>query len=233
LTPRTPFRRPLLIAAAVVIVGLAGGCQATFREDWSAMPKEKETRVDRVRYAHAVRFLPGSSRIEGAERDGLDDFLARLQLRAGDTVLVDGTDGTPLLDRRVETVQAYLVHRALRPRHAGEGLGVEAAGPDSVAVVVERHAVTLPACPDWSDRPGRTWNNTVSRNWGCATATNLGLMVAEPADLAVGRVPGPMDGEFAVQAIQRYRAGETRPLAPEDVGTIEKQQKSGDGGGGQ
>lgn len=230
MTPRTPILRPVLAALAVAaVLVLAGGCDTTFREDWSAMPKAKEARVDRVRYVHAVRFFPESARLEGLERDRLDDFLARLQTGPGDTVLVAGAGGGPLADRRVGTVSAYLVHRAVRPRAAN--LGSEAAGPNSVSVVVQRHAVTLPACPDWSDIPGRTWNNAVSRNWGCATATNLGLMVVEPGDLAIGRIPGPTDGEFAVQAIQRYRAGETRPLAPEDVGTIEEQQKTGGSGG--
>jgi pilus assembly protein CpaD len=217
--------------AIASVLALANGCEATYYEDWSAMPPTREAKVDLARYAHAIRFAPDSARLEGLERDRLDDFLARVQAGPTDTVLIAAPGSGPLAGRRLETVSAYLVHLAMRPRAAAEGAGVEAAGPDTVSVVVERYTVTLPACPDWSDRPGRTWNNTVSRNWGCATATNLGLMVAEPGDLATGRTPGPMDGEFSVLAIQRYRTGETRILAPEDVGTIESQQKTSSGAG--
>ncbi len=234
MTPRTPLLRPLLttlgIAATLV---LASGCEATFYEDWSAMPPAREAKVDLARYAHAIRFAPQSARLEGLERDRLDEFLARVQAGPADTVLVVGAGGAPLAGRRLETVSAYLIHRAMRPQTAGEGLGAETAGPDAVSVVVERHTVTLPACPDWSDRPGRSWNNTVSRNWGCATATNLGLMVAEPGDLATGRDPGPMDGTFATLAIQRYRAGKTRPLDSEGGGSSETSGSgSGTTGGG-
>lgn len=220
MTPRTPLLHPLLNTLGIAaILALTSGCEATYYEDWSAMPPVREAKVDLARYAHAIRFLPDSARLEGLERDRLDDFLARLQAGPTDTVLIVGPGSNSMAGRRLETVSAYLVHRALRPRTAGDGLGAEAAGPDAVSVVVERYTVTLPACPDWSDRPGRTWNNTVSRNWGCATATNLGLMVAEPGDLATGRTPGPMDGTFATLAIQRYRAGETRPLDTESSST--------------
>lgn len=220
MTPRTPLLHPLLTTLGIAAVfALTGGCEATYYEDWSAMPPAREAKVDLARYAHAIRFAPDSVRLDGLERDRLDDFLARVQAGSTDTVLITGPGGGPLAGRRLETVSAYLVHRAIRPRTATESLGAEAAGPDAVSVVVERYTVTLPACPDWSDRPGRTWNNTVSRNWGCATATNLGLMVAEPGDLATGRTPGPMDGTFATLAIQRYRAGETRPLDSESSST--------------
>lgn len=229
MTPRTPLLRPLLTALGVAsALALTGGCEATDYEDWSAMPPAREAKVDLARYAHAIRFAPKSARLEGLERNRLDDFLARVRAGPADTVLIAGPGGNSLAGRRLETVSAYLVHRAMRPRAAGEGLGAEAAGPDAVSVVVERYTVTLPACPDWSDRPGRSWNNTVSSNWGCATATNLGLMVAEPGDLATGRAPGPMDGGFATLAIQRYRAGETRPLDSEN-GSTSKTSGSGSG----
>ena len=235
MTPRTPIFRPLVngltLAAAVV---LAAGC-TDFREDWSGMPETKEPKAALVRYAHAVRFAPDSARLEGDERSRLDAFLAKVQAGPNDTVMLGGSVADAVAARRRETVAAYLAHRAVPPRPDVGGQDIEGAA-DAVAVVVQRYSVTLPACPDWSDRPGRGWNNTVSRNWGCATAVNLGLMVVDPADLAGGRTPGPMDGEAAVLAIQRYRAGETRPLSPEDVGTIEKQQKetgNTSGGGAQ
>lgn len=231
MTPRTPpFRSILTGLAATLILGLVTGC-ASYREDWSGVPERKEPQVNLVRYAHSVRFASGSAHLEESELEGLDAFLARIQANSTDTVIVAGPGGDALPARRRDVVMAYLAHRAVHPR-AATGPAVEAAGPDAVSVSVQRYSVTLPACPDWTERPGRSWSNTVDLNWGCATATNLGLMVFDPGDLAAGRVPGPMDGAASVLAIQRYRTGETTPLIPEDVGVIEKQQKEKSGSGG-
>ena len=38
-------------------------------------------------------------------------------------------------------------------------------------------------------------------------APALGLMVADPGDIAAGRHPGLMDGEFTARSIERYRKG--------------------------
>ena len=46
------------------------------------------------------------------------------------------------------------------------------------------------------------FTNTLTSNCGCATATNLGLMVASPADLVSGRTLAPADGQPAVAAVQ-------------------------------
>ena len=54
----------------------------------------------------------------------------------------------------------------------------------------------------------------MSSDFGCADATNLGLMVANPRDLLVGRQPGPASAEPALAAIQNYRAH--RPITLPD-----------------
>lgn len=233
MTPRIPLLKPLLtgLAVAAVLV-LASGCES-YREDWSGVPEQKAPKVNLMRYAHAVRFEPGSAHLEGRERIRLDDFLAKIQANPTDTVRVVGPkDAAALAVRRSDTVMAYLVLRSVEAKRGITIPGALAEEPDTVSVVVQRYSVTLPGCPDWSDNPAHIWDNTVGRNWGCATAVNLGLMVNDPADLAAGRVPGPMDGEAATLAIQRYRAGEVRALSPEDVGATQKQQKAGDSGGG-
>src|SRR4029077_6516059 len=67
-----------------------------------------------------------------------------------------------------------------------------------------RGAVSLPACPNWSQYPASDFSNSRSSNFGCSVATNLGLMVANPADLASGRDLAHADGTPAVSAITRY-----------------------------
>ena len=58
--------------------------------------------------------------------------------------------------------------------------------------------------------PGRNFNNQPHPNLGCSTATNLGLMVADPRDLMRGRPIGPMDGEFAAKGVFDYRGAEAK-----------------------
>jgi pilus assembly protein CpaD len=53
--------------------------------------------------------------------------------------------------------------------------------------------------------------------FGCATTNNLGVMVANPADLERGRPLDPADAEAASLSIQRYRVGEIIPLITEDT----------------
>lgn len=232
MTPRIPLiRLPVTCLAVALTLVVAAGCATPYQADWSNVPERKEPKVNLVRYAHVVHFPVDSAKLEGSERTLLDDFLAKVQANSNDKVAVVGSGGdTALASRRRDVVMAYLTLRAIPSRVGPGGLEVGGAGADTVSVIVRRYSVTLPACPDWSGDSARTWNNTVSRNWGCATATNLGLMVADPADLVAGRAPGPMDGQAAVLAIQRYRTGKTTPLATDNT-TTSTQQTTGTGSG--
>ena len=234
--PQMPQFLTVTMVGALFIALTA--CADLRLEDWSAVPAEKEARAHAVQYAHTVRFAPGDERLAIVERQRLQTFLTRIGAGRGDRVVVAVPEAATaralrLDERRRQAVAAYLSLSRIQPQPAARDFAVAPPAGETVAVVVRRYAVTLPGCPEWSERPGRTFNNTVSRNLGCASATNLGLMVANPADLEGGRRPGPMDGAFGVLAIQRYQKGETTPLAPEDIGAIESQQKSSQGRGNQ
>src|SRR5207247_10060755 len=74
---------------------------------------------------------------------------------------------------------------------------------DRAIVTIGRYMVTLPACPNWSQYPASDFTNAKSSNFGCAMATNLGLMVASPADLVRGRDLAAAAGTPPVRAITR------------------------------
>jgi len=101
----------------------------------------------------------------------------------------------------------------LVPRFAPDRRDLPAAG---LRVTAGHYIVHLPDCPDWSKPTGPDYRNTVHSNFGCATISNLGLMVADPADLMRGQAIGPGDAEAAVKAIERYRKGEVKEL-PKDA----------------
>jgi hypothetical protein len=88
--------------------------------------------------------------------------------------------------------------------------------PANRAVVsIGRYAVTLPTCPNWSQSLRYEFTNALSSNYGCANATNLGLMVASPADLASGRPFTGIEAQPAASAVQRYLTDRVKqPPAP-------------------
>lgn len=248
--PQPLLRSAFLLAAAaglsgcfaettVSVLGAGGLYYATHPEevpieDWSNVPGRREPRVTRMQFRHEVEFgfgLPGMTEDEGAR---LNAFVARTRLGFGDRVVVlagvpeldDEAEARRLADRRRETVAAFLTLNGVEARLPDGDFGSEVPAGDAVAVLVDRYVASLPACPDWTGKPGYNFNNQVSSNFGCATAVNLGMMVADPGDLVRGREMGPADGERTARAIERYRKGETKALTPEDVAVTQAAQKS-------
>ncbi len=192
------------VAGAAYMIG-----QEADVEDWHNVKPRKAAQVTPTEMLHQVGFAAGDASLLGVEMAALDDFLRRVRPTEVDEIGVHA-DPTPLARRRAEAVVGYLAHGGV-PAY----LAVDPARPASggVSVRVRRHLVTLPACPDWSDEPGNIFSNGPGANWGCATASNLGLMVADPRHLVAGRPMGPGDGGYMAASITRYRAGETKPIA--------------------
>ncbi len=97
-------------------------------------------------------------------------------------------------------IPALLALAACRP---GAAEYTEAESP-KVLRVDGRNMVSLPPCPNWSQYPASDFTNMKTSNYGCATATNLGLMVANPADLVAGRDLARADATPAVSSVTRY-----------------------------
>lgn len=202
---------------------------------WSQMGSPKELEVERAQVRHAVRFDTDQATISSLERDRLRTFLAAVDLGPGDSIRLEGHADERASDlynldlaaRRSEAVRR-LLHAAGFERvlmhESAYGERAPAASESSqaawrqnrrVEVVVERHLVVLPPCPDWSRRSGTDFANQPHTNFGCAVQTNLGLMIAEPRDLQRGRALGPADGTREAEAIVRYRTGELKELQEE------------------
>ena len=222
-----------------VVLGSGAYLLAPF-ENFSEVPEARQPRADLVQYSHSVGFAAGEARLTNGQRQRLDAFLARLEGGYGDRFYVvagRSRTGEPkqaaarLAERRRQAVMAFLELRRLRVLPLRIEFGIDAPVGEAVKVIVRRYVVTLPGCPDWTGRPGVTYANTPTSNFGCATATNLGLMVADPGDIVAGRHPGLMDGEFVARSIERYRKGETTPLAGEDASTAEVETTGGEDSG--
>lgn len=223
---------------SALAIGL-GACNASIgphhAAGWTEAGSPKELEVERAHYRHLVHFETDRADINGFERDRLLTFLQSIEVGPRDTVRLEGHADERASDlynldlaaRRVQAVEAFLDELGVEVNHLQRSAYGEldprrpGSTPEAwranrrVEVVVERHVVVLPPCPDWSRQSGTDFANLPHSNYGCAVRTNLGLMVAEPRDLEHGRKLGPADGVHAAEAIVRYRTGKLRELKQE------------------
>jgi type IV pilus biogenesis protein CpaD/CtpE len=205
---------------------------------WMEASSPKNLEVERAQYRHTIHFATDSADLTAMEQERLLTFLQTVAPTAQDTVIVEGhaderaTDlyNLELASRRITSVSGFLEEHGLGgiPLHTaafGERVPATAGGDPAawqqnrrVELVLERHVVELPPCPDWSRESGLDYSNLPGSNFGCDTQTNLGLMIDNPSDLARGRKLAPASGIHAAEGIVRYRTGEVVELQEEELG---------------
>jgi pilus assembly protein CpaD len=206
----------------VACLAALASCAMQEARQWQPVAGEvqKTNKVEFTRLSHTVRFAPGSSTLTPAETTRLFGFLDEADILYGDQLSLGVTGDNPLSQKREAEIRRILAKRgvlvAAAPAAMPVGSGV--ASGDAMTVQLERYVVTPPSCPNWSKPTGGDPGNTEFSNFGCATATNLGMMVAQPRDLLVGRQPGPPDADPELHAIQNYRAGKPITLPDDPTG---------------
>ena len=201
----TPRRFIPVLCACVLL----SGCQA-LGWDKEMQPRAAKTlRVSQVAYTHVIQVSERRNLLSQDEVRRLQSFIGRTGAHESSRVHV--------IARSQATSQRKVVIDALSGLGVSSGIidfGIDdqALAADEIHVTVEKHAVTLPACPDFTSSISDNHTNQPHSNWGCATAMNLGLMVANPRDLVQGRGRVAGDGEALTLGVQRYRSGETRAL---------------------
>lgn len=200
-------RTPLVLGLATTL--LLGACAPVTSYTDAEAPRNltvnsSTTRVD-------LHFAPGSAQLSPAQAAQLNCLGASGSISAADRVTV-ATAGTPYLaEQRIASVSAVLL------RYGIVVIGAQPSGmpPNHAVVEVTRTLVTLPACPNWSKRSQPDYANQPSSNFACASETNLGLMVANPTDLASARSLSPANGQPAAAAVQRYLTDKVMALPSE------------------
>lgn len=218
LKPRRIFtrRRSRLASLIALATVLVTGCAQT-EADYSAAQSVKDIQVRWVTLDHPVLFDAGTSVLSESERFRLNAFIGGLALRESDRFRVDAGSSRgldPLAEARTNAIVQQL--RRHKPGASAVSFPGGQAPRNGVRLVVGRYVALPPNCPDWSRPSSSNPGNLNDSNFGCSTATNLSLMIADPADLVRGRSLGPADGEALSLGIQRYRAGVVRnPAAVE------------------
>jgi pilus assembly protein CpaD len=217
--PAAPPRRALTLKALIGIAGLAAlsACEMSDAQHWqpSSAGAQKVNKVEFSRLSHTVRFTSGSPTLTSAETSRLMGFLDDSDIVYGDHLYLGAAGDDALTQKREAALRRILAKRGVLMTVSP----IAAHGSsDEMTVQLERYVVTPPACPNWSKPTGGDPDNTTFSNFGCATETNLGMMVANPRDLLVGRQPGPPDADPALHAIQNYRAGKPIQLPDDSTG---------------
>jgi pilus assembly protein CpaD len=204
-----------------MLLSMLVGCVPGVAE-YSQSEAPNQLRVNGATSELAFAFAPGSARLAVSEDARLDRLVAVGGVRPADRVDIAASGPPGLADARA----AAISRRLLRWGIVADYRPLAGIPPDRAVVMVGRYAVTLPRCPNWSMRPASDFSNAPTSNFGCATAVDLGLMVASPADLAGGRSLAAADGETAANAVDNYLKGKVQLPAESSLGPI------GSSGGG-
>lgn len=159
-------------------------------------------------------FQPASSQLAAGEVERLRAFLKGLALVPSDDVIVDvPSSGIPTVDRKRLSVARNAVGPVpARVRLAGRtGFATTEVRPDAGFVQVVRYDQLKVDCKNLGLSQDELLYSAPIPPMGCANAINLANMVAENRDLVAPTTLGQMDAQSSVSAIERYRAGETRP----------------------
>ena len=194
------------IAIALALAACAPGAA-----EYTKSEAPNRLQVDGAASQLAIAFAPGSARLAAGEAARLDRLVANGGIQRADRVAIAASGPPALADARVAAISS----RLLRWGIAADARPIAAVPTNRAVVMVGRYAVTLPPCPNWSMPRANDFTNEPPSNFGCATAVNLGLMVASPGDLAQGRSLAAADGKPAAAAVDRYL--NDKVVLPEEV----------------
>jgi len=209
-----------------LLLGLAA-CAA----EYSKTEAPAQLRVDGAGSRFEVAFAGGSDRLTRSEAAKLDRMVLAGNIRPSDLVEIGAAGPPGLAQRRAQAISRELLRYGI----VTHTLALDAVPANRAIVSIGRYAVTLPTCPNWSQSPAADFTNALSSYYGCADATNLGLMVANPADLVSGRPFSGADAQTASNAMQRYltdRVKNPPNPTPSPFGGGGGGEGGGGGGGG-
>jgi pilus assembly protein CpaD len=208
----------------LVVLPLTLGLAACAAE-YSKSEAPDTLRVDGADSRRELAFAAGSAYLTPSELRKLDGWVLSGNIRPADRVAIAAAGPPGLAEQRAAAISREL----LRYGVVTQTLALDTVPANHAIVSIGRYAVTLPTCPNWSQSLSYDFTNAFTSNYGCANATNLGLMVASPADLASGRPFSGPDATPAVAAVQRYL---TDRVKPPPVPTASPFGGGGGGGGG-
>ena len=196
--------------------------------DYTKSEAPAQLRVDGAESRVEIAFAGGSDRLSPGEARRLDGLVLAGNIRPADRVAIAAAGPPGLAARRAAAISSELLRYGI----VASTQTLDTLPANRAIVAVGRYTVTLPACPNWSQSLSYEFTNAFSSNYGCANTTNLGLMVASPADLVSGRTLGQADGQPAVAAVERYMTDKVKQPPTPTASPFAASTGGGDSGAG-
>jgi pilus assembly protein CpaD len=214
--PRFPLAAALVLALAACVA------------EYSKSEAPDELRVDGAETRRELSFAAGSAYLPPAELRKIDQWVLNGSIRPADRVQIAAAGPPVLGERRAAAISGELLRYGI----VATTLALDTVPANRAIVSVGRYAVTLPTCPNWSQSLRWEFTNAFTSNYGCANATNLGLMVASPADLVSGRPFTGTAAQPAADAVKRYLEDRVKRPPPTTASPFAGGGGGGDSGGG-
>jgi pilus assembly protein CpaD len=184
---------------------------------WKQQEQPAQPQVQRVDAQHVVPFAAKDLEMADVEREALAMFVRQNNLQPGSHVSVAAPAKTAAQSARSRNRLASVRNELQRMGVSSSIVQAEAttnqSTGDEVVVFAQTVAVLPPDCPGYNQPIVLDYEWRPNTRLGCANAVNLGLMVANPSDLAQGRPVGPADAEAMAAGVQRYRTDATYPTS--------------------
>jgi len=184
---------------------------------WKQNEASAQPEVRRVDMQHVVAFAPQGLDMNDVERESLDMFVQQNHLQPGSHVSVAAPTNTPAQSARSRNRLAAVRTELQRMGISSTVVQAESTDHkntgDEVVVFAQAIAVLPPDCPGYNAPITLDYEWRPDTRLGCANAVNLGLMVANPSDLAQGRPLAAADGEEQAAGVARYRGDKTYPTS--------------------
>jgi pilus assembly protein CpaD len=156
-----------------------------------------------------AHFAGNADPFGGAAAEGFDTLVDAYLDRGHGPITISGRAPAPrvnslvpvrMQELRQKLIAAGVPASAIRFQLASEGQ------PDTITLSYERYIAVVPTCGDWSAPMDFNPNNVDYPGFGCAQQHNLGVMIADPADLVSARRALPSDTTNTERVIRIYRA---------------------------
>ena len=190
---------------------------------WRQVPATPENQVETIVFEQRVAFGATTAVLDRVATTAIDRLIEEAAPPPGSLVRLSvpgDHETTTTFDRltlqRLESIRVALANRGYESALAdNDAARVATLQPGEIGLTMAKVMAVLPDCSQ--PQPLEPDPPRYERGFGCSTTYNLGVMVADPADLERGRPLDPADAERASLTVHRYRVGEEKPIQKEST----------------
>jgi pilus biogenesis lipoprotein CpaD len=216
-------RRARTAAIAAMAVLMLGACAPSTPLTDAEIDRGHQFRppyqVEHTVHRHLVPVSATNTLIDDRQFRDLYGFLIGAGAQTGDNVVLASRRAR--LEQRAQ-VHEFLRRVGLRPETKlikDIDAGSEDDGYDQVILVrFDRYTPRQNECGKWGEEVKTTFYNTALRNFGCSTTNAIQQQAAFPSSLIEGQLLDFPEGDFAAEAVSRYRGRKIEEIKPETVG---------------